>query len=137
MIIAALLVLLMLIGVFEFLIFRQRNKYQKNLARIEDLNLNLGILRSLSYILQSKQTLQDDWNQLAKILSAQRSYTLPPLEYFLTLKTNGVDIFDKNSDPQKNFSISVDNIVKLILKKHELNKKLTPQQQREAVSVKW
>lgn len=137
MIITALLVLLVLTGVFEFLISCQRNKYQKNLSHIEDLNLKLGILRSLSYILQSKQTLQDDWNQLVKILSAQRSYVLPPLEHFLTLKTNGVDIFDKNSDPQKNFSISVDNIIKLILKKHELNKKLTPKQQREATSVKW
>lgn len=101
-----LIFLVLTIGVFELLILRQRNQYKKNLTLIEGLNLKLGILRSLSYLFQSKQTLEEDWNQLVKISSGEKSS-------------------------------AVDNIGKLLIKKHELNKKLSLQQQREAVAVKW
>lgn len=137
MIILALLFLVLLIGVFEFFIFRQRSKYKKILTQVEELNLNLGIFRSLSYLLQSKQSLQDDWNQLANILSAQKIYTLPSLEQFLNSKTSQESIISESNDPKNNFTIAIDNFVKLLIKKHELNKKLTLEQQREAVSVKW
>ncbi len=136
MIILTLVFLAGLVGVFEFLIFRQKNQYNKNLNKIKELDLKLGILRSLSYLLQSNQTLQEDWNQAAKILSVQNLYNLPPLEQFLVSKTNE-NSFDKSEDPQKNFSISVTNTLKLLIKKHEFDQKLTLGQQREAVSVKW
>lgn len=137
MIILALLFLALLVGVFEFFIFRQRSKYKKILTQVEELNLDLGIFRSLSYLLQSNQSLQDDWNQLANILSAQNIYALPSLEQFLNFKTNQESIISESNDPKNNFTIAIDNFVKLLTKKHELNKKLTPQQQRKAVSVKW
>lgn len=138
MIVFTVLFLVLTVSLCEFLLFRQRDQYQKNLILIEELNFKIGILKSLSYLLQSKnQTLEADWNQLVKILSAQHIYALPPLEQFLTSRTNKDGSFDKSADPTKNYLSSVDNIITLLIRKHELNKKLNPEQQKEALAIKW
>lgn len=118
MIILTMFFSLLIIAISEFFLFRQKSIYKKNLTSAEQLNLKLGILRALSYLLLSKNPLREDLNQLDKILSTR----------------DKAEESDKN---QKEFLNVVDNIKKILLTRHELNGKLTLKQQQEAVAVKW
>lgn len=136
MIFFTILFLILAVSLFEFFMFRQRKEYQKNLFALDDFNSQEEILKSLSYLLQSKQSLEEDWNQLTNILSTQNLYQLPDLKQFLSMQTNQERVSGSNN-PRVNFSIAVENIARLLIKKHQLNQNLTQEQKKRAVSVKW